>query len=171
VRRGSVFVLLAVTTLFAGGFGGSASSVPPGGKIGKITVLSIPEERADLEIFQFCRPDILKPGRYSRSCTVPHTKLLFLGCGDFETTKARLNRIWREIRWTVSLDGRLIDLPRFGTEDRILYSYPPAGGKTAYLRVWKVAAEDLPAGKHALRCVSRQVGFGTIDATWTFAVR
>jgi hypothetical protein len=172
VRRGSVFVLLTLTAaLLASGFRSSPPPVRPGSKIGKITLLSIPEERADLEIFQFCRPDMLKPGRYRRSCTVPHTGLLFLGCGDFETTKAKLNRIWREIRWTVFLDGRLVDLRWFGTEDKILYAYPPAGGKNAYLRVWKVTAKDVPSGKHALRCVSRQSGFGTIDGTWTFDVQ
>jgi hypothetical protein len=171
VRRGGVFVLLAVTAaLLASGFRSSSPPVRPGGKIGKITLLSIPQERTNLEIFTFCRPDILRPGRYTRTCTVPHTRVLFLDCGDFETTKAKLNGIWRKIRWTVSLDGQPVDLRRFGTEDRILYAYPPAGGKNAYLRVWKVAAEDVPTGKHALRCVSRQSGLGTIDATWTFTV-
>jgi hypothetical protein len=166
-------LLISVPTLVlvpAGALAARSSPVEPGGKIGEITLVSLPEAKADYEIFQFCRPDILKPGRYKRSCTVPHTKLLFVGYGDFETTRAKLGMVWRQIHWTMSLDGRPVDLRRFGTEDRVLPAYPPAGGKTAYLRLWTVMAEDVSPGQHTLRYVSRQSGFGTIDVTWTFVV-
>jgi hypothetical protein len=170
MRQGWLFAFVAALVFVPVVGSAAVAPVEPGGKVGEATLLSLSEERADLEIFAFCRPDILRPGRYERSCTVPHTHLLFLDCGDFETTKAKLDRVWREIRWMVSVDGRPVDLRHFGTEDKVLYAYPPAGGKNAYLRVFKVTAEGLPPGKHALRCVSRQRGFGTIDATWTFVV-
>lgn len=154
----------------ASSLAGVASGVKPGGKIGAITLLSLPEQKADAEIFAFCRPDIQKPGRYTRNCAVPHTRLLFVGYGDFETSKIKLNTVWRKIDWTMYLDGHRVELASFGTQDRVLLAYPPAGGKTAYLRLWRVTAKGVPPGKHMLRYVSSRSGFGTTDAIWTFVV-
>jgi hypothetical protein len=165
--------LLACVLLLAApasALAGLASGVKPGGQIGAITLLSLPEQKADTEIFAFCRPDIQKPGTYARKCAVPRTRLLFVGYGDFETSKVKLNAVWRKIDWAMYLDGHRVELAAFGTQDRVLYAYPPAGGKTAYLRLWRVTAKGVPPGAHTLRYVSSRTGFGISDAVWTFVV-
>jgi hypothetical protein len=171
MRRSRLLPALAVVLLVpAGAVAALSTALRPSERIGAVTLVSVPEASADSGIFTFCRPEILDTGRYRRTCTVPRTKLLFLGYGAFETSRAKLDDIWRQLRWTMTFDGRAVDLRAFGTEDRVLRRYAAAGGRTAYLRAWKVAAENLPPGRHTLRYTMRQSGYGTTDATWTFVV-
>jgi len=170
-RFRQAIVTIAAALLVAGAFAASAGAVEPGGHVGSITLADDALDSSAVDFFEACRPDVAKPGVYRRSCSLPFSKRLFIGWGDFETSTAKLDAVWSTIRWRAYLDGRRIDLPAFGTEDRTLYAYPPAGGKTAYLRQWRVTADGIPPGKHRLRWVYVQKGFGTEDITWTFAMR
>ncbi|HTO24626.1 MAG TPA: hypothetical protein VMJ49_01915 [Gaiellaceae bacterium] len=164
-------VTIAAVLVAAGAFASAAGAVEPGGHVGAIFLTDDPRLVSDTDFFQYCRPDISKPGVYRRSCSLPFSKRLFIGYGDFETSPAKLDAVWSTIRWTAYLDGRKIDLPSFGTETQTLDAYPPAGGRTAYVRQWRITANGIPPGKHRLRWVAAQKGFGTEDVTWTFTMR
>jgi hypothetical protein len=172
VRRGSVFVLLSVTVVLLGtGFGSSQPPVGPGGKIGTMTLVRGIEHAADAELWLFCKPVIPKPGRYRRTCFVPFVRRLFIGYGDWERTRKALDFVWKQLKWDLWFDGRHINLPRFGTSERTLYSFPPAGGKNVILREWSVTLIGITPGKHVLRYRSASRSLGTTDATWTFTVQ
>jgi hypothetical protein len=171
VRRGSVFVLLAVVVvLLAGGFRSAPPPVRPGGKIGTMTLVRGIEHRADDEIWRFCKAVIPKPGRYRRTCFVPRVERLFIGYGDWERTRKALDSAWRQLKWDLWFDGRRVDLPRFGTSERTLYYFAPAGGKNAILREWSVTLVGVASGKHVIRYRSASRSLGTTDATWTLTV-
>ena len=91
---------------------------------------------------------------YKRTCTFPFAGRLFIGYGEFATSMAKLNQVWNTTRrWQMWLDGQPVDLSAFGTQDRILYGWPPAGGKIAYVRQWRVTADGVTPGNHRLRYV------------------
>jgi hypothetical protein len=166
-----VFVLpLVVVVLLAGGFGGSPPPVRPGGKIGTMTLVRGIEHKADDEIWRFCKAVIPKPGRYRRGCFVPRVERLFIGYGDWARTRMGLDSVWRQYKWDLWLDGRPVDLPRFGTSERTLYYFPPAGGKNAVIREWSVTLVGVTSGKHVIRYRSASHALGTTDATWTLTV-
>jgi hypothetical protein len=172
VPRGIVFVLLPVTALLlAAGFPSSSSPVGPGGKIGAVTLVRGIEHKADAELWVFCDPAIPKPGRYLRTCSVPHVRRLFIGYGDWERTRRALDSAWKQLKWDLWFDDRRVALPRFGSSERTLYAYPPAGGKNAILREWSVTLVGVTPGKHVIRYRSASRSLGTTDATWTFTVR
>jgi hypothetical protein len=170
VRRGSVFVLLPVTALLlASGFRSSPPPVAPGGKIGAMTLVRGIEHKADAELWgMFCDATIPKPGRYRRTCSVPHVQRLFIGYGDWERTRKALDSVWKQLKWDLWFDGRRVDLPRFGTSERTLYYFRPAGGKNVILREWSVTLIGVTPGKHVIRYRSASRSLGTTDATWTF---
>jgi hypothetical protein len=128
------------------------------------------EPRADDELWRFCAPVIPKPGTYHRSCLVPHIARLFIGYGDWERTRKALDSAWKQLKWDLWLDGRRVDLRRFGSSERTLFNFPPAGGKTAILREWSVTLLRVTSGKHVIRYRSQSRSLGTTDATWTFTV-
>jgi hypothetical protein len=166
-----VFVLLAVVVvLLAGGFRSPPPPVRPGGKIGTMTLVRGIEHRADDEIWRRCNPVIPKPGRYHRTCFVPRVERLFIGYGDWERTQKALDSVWRQLNWELWFDGRRVDLPRFGTSERTLYSFAPAGGENATLREWSVTLVGVTSGKHVIRYRSASRSLGTTDATWTLTV-
>jgi hypothetical protein len=165
----SVFLLAAVTAL-VGGCGGSADSAEPGSTIGAMTLVRGTTSQADLKFFDFCNPIILKAGQYRRSCHMPHVHRMFIGYGNFETSRRSLARDWRQTRWDLWVDGDRVDLPAFGTDDRTLYAFPPAGGKNVTLREWDVILANPTPGKHELHYRSRPGSGATTDATWTFVV-
>ena len=75
------------------------------------------------------------------------------------------------MKWDLWFDGRQVSLPRFGTSERTLYAFPPAGGKDAILREWSVTLIGVTPGKHAIRYRSASRSLGTTDATWTLIVQ
>ena len=173
MRRGSVFllVLLPVTAVLLGsGFGHSPPPVGPGGKIGTMTLARGIEHKADDEIWRFCKAVIPKPGPYRRTCFVPRVERLFIGSGDWERTRKALDSAWRQLKWDLWVDGRRVDLPRFGISERTLYYFAPAGGKTVILREWSVTLVGVTSGKHVIRYRSASRSLGTTDATWTLTV-
>jgi len=156
-----VFVLSA--------FGGGSSQLRPGDELSGMTLIKGTAAKADLKLFDVCDPVILASGRYTRKCrAVPRVSRLFIGYGQFDLPQV-INTTWKGSRWAAWLDGRRIDLPRFGTSDRTLVAFPPAGGKTVTLREWRVMLVKAPPGRHTLRYRFRDPS-GAIDATWVFAV-
>jgi hypothetical protein len=162
---------IAATLLVVGVLAPAARAVEPGGHVGAILLTNDARLDSDTDFFEYCRPDAPTPGVYKRSCSLPFSKRLFIGYGDVETSTAKLDAVWNTIHWTAYLDGRKIDLPSFGTEGQTLTNYPRGSGKTGYLRQWRITANGIPPGKHTLRWVSVQSGFGKTDVTWTFAMR
>jgi hypothetical protein len=124
---------------------------------------------ADQKLFDICDPIILRSGRYVRRCgVVPRVKRLFIGYGTFAAPRA-INRVWEQVVWSAWFDGRRIQLHAFGTSDRPLYAFPPAGYKTVTLRKWRVMVVNAAPGRHTLR-YRGQDATGVLDATWTFTV-
>jgi hypothetical protein len=165
-----VFVLLALTA-FVGGCGGSMGPAEPGSKIGAMKLVRGTSSQADEKFFDLCNPIILKSGQYRRSCHVPEVGRLFIGYGTFEPTRRNLERDWTQSRWDLWVDGHRVDLPAFGTSDRALYAFPPAGGKDVILREWDVILANATPGRHELRYRSRHGSSATTGATWTFVVK
>jgi hypothetical protein len=96
---------------------------------------------------------------------------LFIGYGDWERTQKALDSAWRQLKWDLWVDGRRVELPRFGTSERTLYYFAPAGGKNAILREWSVTLVGVTSGKHVIRYRRSASGsLGTTDATWTLTV-
>ena len=172
MRRGSVFVLLVVSAvLLTAGFRSSSAPIRPGGKLGTMTLVRGAEPTADDELWRFCKPALPKPGVYRRTCFVPRVERLFIGYGDWERTRKAVDSVWKELTWNLSLDGRQVDLPRFGTSYRTLYYFPAAGGKNVVLREWSVIVVGATPGKHVIRYRSVSRTLGTTDATWKFTTR
>lgn len=170
MRPRSVLVLVVGTLLVTSGFRSSVPPIGPGGKIGTMTLVRGTEPKADDELWRFCAPNLPKAGTYHRTCSVPHIERLFIGYGDWERTRKALDAAWKQLKWDLWFDGRRVDLPRFGTSERTLYFYPPAGGKTVILRVWSVTMVRITTGKHVVRYRSQSRSLGTTDASWKFTV-
>ena len=150
--------------------GGAAQLVPikPGGKIGTMRLARGTAAGADAKLFDFCDPIITRPGRYRRTCPrVPQYRRIFIGYGSFFTDPAVLDANWKSTRWQLWLDGRRVALPAFGTSDRTLVAFPPAGGKDVTLREWRVMLVGATLGRHTIRYRTR-TGNRTTDATWVF---
>ena len=125
---------------------------------------------ANLKLFDFCDPVITQPGAYRRTCTrVPQVKRLFIGYGSFFTDPAELDAYWKSTQWQMWLDGRKVALRAFGTSDRTLIAFPPAGGSYATLRGWRVMLVRPSVGQHVIRYRS-VTGTDALDATWVFRI-
>jgi hypothetical protein len=161
-------VAVAAAALLAGG-----SPLRPGDHLGSAKLVRGTAPKADEKLFDFCNPVITKPGVYHRSCRLSAVAKLFIGYGAFEANKAALDADWKSTSWAAWLDGRRIALRAFGTSDRPLYAFPPAGGKDVTLREWRVMLLHAK-GQHRLRYrfrgpVAGPSG-GTTDATFSFTV-
>ena len=163
-------VLACMVAAIAAGCGGSSGEVGPGDKVGTMTLVSGTASDADLNVFEFCNPVILKPGTYRRSCAIPRVQRLLIGYGDFEPTRKALESDWKERTWDLWVDGRRVNLAAFGTYDHTLFGFPAAGGKNVILRRWKVILAGVTPGKHTVRYRSNGPSVGTTDATWAFRV-
>jgi hypothetical protein len=155
--------------LLAVGLRSSPPSVGPGGKLGTMTLVRGREYEADAELWGgFCDPFTPTPGRYNRTCSVPRIHRLFIGYGDLEPTLKASRSVWKQLRWELWLDGRRIDLPRFGTSERTLYDVQ-GSGKNMILREWNVILTGATPGKHVIRYRTESPS-GTTDATWAFTI-
>jgi hypothetical protein len=149
--------------------GGSGQGLRPGDRFNGMTLAKGTVATAHQKLFDICDPVILSSGRYVRRCgQVPHVLRLFIGYGTFDLPR-RINKTWSAAKWMAWLDGRPIDLRRFGTSDRTLVAFPPAGFKDVTLREWRVMLVNPSPGRHTLRYLVREPG-GVSDATWTFTV-
>ena len=115
-----------------------------------------------------CDPVVLSPGRRVRSCfPIRRVRRLFVGHGTW-ALKKRIDTAWNQQSWQMWIDGRRVDLSRFGHSDRWLYNYPPAQGRDVVLREWAVILIS-PRGRHSIRYRMR-LPAGVFDTTWKFHV-
>jgi hypothetical protein len=142
----------------------------PGDTVGTMTLARAAYRDGLLSIFAFCEPRTYAPAVYHRHCTVPRTHRLFVGYGDFEATYPALVRAWRRERWRLRVDGHEVRLADFGTDDRVLYDYPPGEGRNSILREWRVLLLDPTPGRHLIRYITRERGAVT-DVTFVVNVR
>ena len=163
----AAFALAALVVLSACG-GGGGGTIEPGDRVGEMVVTTGVSQSPG--IFEFCPPIVLKPGVYSRECTVPAVPQLFIGYGTFEKTTTALDREWNADAksWQAFLDSRKVDLASFGTmPDRSFYE--ASVGASVVLREWNVSLVEPAPGEHTLRYV---VGVkDPVDITWTFTVQ
>lgn len=160
-------VLTLVLVLAA--FGGGSTALGPGDELGAMTLTRGTAAKADLKLFDACDPVVRAPGRYVRRCpAVARVSRLFIGYGQFDLPQA-IDKSWKSSTWAAWLDGHPIDLRRFGTSDRTLVAFPPAGGKTVTLREWRVMLIKGSSGQHTLRYRFRDTD-GVVDAAWVFTV-
>ena len=124
---------------------------------------------ANEKLFDTCDPVIRGSGRYRRRCgDVTRVRRLFIGYGLFAAPQ-EIGRLWATTTWLAWFDGHQIALRQFGTSDRTLYSFPPAGGRDVTLREWRLMLVGVTYGAHTLR-YRRRDSTGTTDAAWTFTV-
>lgn len=169
-HRWSIGLLCVIAACVLVGFAGSVDALRPGDRIGSMQLVRGTAATADLKLFDICDPVILRPGRFQRRCApVPRVQRLFIGHGEFAAPRA-INRVWNQSAFTAWFDGRRIHLRSFGTSDRPLYSFPPAGFKTVTLREWRVIVVNPTPGLHTLRYRTTDAS-GAADVTWVFAVR
>jgi hypothetical protein len=160
----SVVALAAV--LLAGC--GRDDAVGPTDVVQGMVVASMPLGPGVFDLFTFCRPVVLEPGTYRRRCSVPWVSELYVGYGEF-APPSEIDRVWRELRWKAWLDGSRLDLPAFGSSDRKLAAFPPAGHRDVVVRTFDVTIFTPKSGRHTLRYVSDRDA-GRIDVTWTFTI-
>jgi hypothetical protein len=127
-------------------------------------------QRSQTRLFpNWCDPVVLTPGRRTRSCgRIPQTTRLYVGYGLFES-EAKIDRIWKAAKWEMWIDGKRVNLEAFGSSDRWLLKYGPAGNQDVVLREWQVTLLRTTPGRHTIRYRNREAG-GVIDTTWTFTV-
>jgi hypothetical protein len=167
----SLGLALIATTLLLGltGFGGASDPLGPGDRLGRMALVKGTVATADQQLFDICDPVVLTSGRFHRRCgVVPRVKRLFIGYGLFGLPR-EINDAWAQTTWAAWLDGRRIALRAFGTSDRTLYAFPPAGSKNVTLREWRVMLVGVTLGRHTLRYRSQDAS-GIGDTTWTFTV-
>lgn len=152
-------------------FSPPAASAPPGmimpgDKIGDMEVKNGRDESGEPSIFNYCSPIITEsdPSIIVRDCTVPLMPYLFIGYGDFASSKEELDALWQNESWEMYFDGVPVSLVAFGTLEGDFDGNP--------LRQWNVAIENATPGLHNLRYVIR-VKDGSQeprDATWRFTL-
>jgi hypothetical protein len=168
-QRLGLAAVAATTLLTLTGFGATTSPLKPGDRVAGMLLVKGTVATADQKLFDICDPVVLGGGTYHRQCgLVPRVRRLFVGYGSFAPPRA-IDTVWVRTAWAAWLDGRRIQLPAFGTSDRTLYAFPPAGGKDVTLREWRVMLLGATPGRHTIRYragASARAG----DITWTFAV-
>jgi len=161
--------VIAVAALTSVAFGATEPPLKPGDGVGRMTLAKATVASADQKLFDLCNPVILRNGTYRRRCAqIPRVRRLFIGYGLFATPR-EIGRLWTKTTWLAWLDGRRVALQRFGTSDRTLYGFPPAGGKDVTLREWRVMLLGVAPGRHTLRYRWRDAT-GATDAEWIFTV-
>lgn len=147
------------------------ATIEPSTRVNGMLVVRGPAKHSEARLFSdWCDPVVLTPGRRTRSCgRIPRTARLYVGYGLFES-EAKLERTWKASTWDMWIDGQPVDLLAFGTSDRWLLKFGPAGNKDVVLREWNVTLLDATPGRHTIRYRTRDRAW-VIDTTWTFTVR
>lgn len=159
--------VVALVALFAAGCGREDAAEPTDVVQGMV-LASMPLGPGVFDLFTFCRPVVLKPGTYERRCSVPWVSQLYVGYGEF-APPSQIDSVWRSMRWKAWFDGSRIDLAAFGSSDRRLAAFPPAGHRDVVVRTFDVTIFTPKPGPHTLRYVSDADG-RRIDVTWRFTI-
>lgn len=146
--------------------------IEPSTRVNGMLVVQGTVDRAEARLFgMYCDPVVLDNGRETRRCQflIPNTTRLYVGYGSFGPRRA-FESDWRKLRWSMWIDGEPVDLGAFGTTDRWLLDYPPAGGRDVLLREWTVTLVRPTPGRHTIRYRRVESQRGTMDTTWAFTV-
>jgi hypothetical protein len=146
-------------------FAAAQRPVEPGGEIGAMRVVSGELYNASEDWFAVCTSHVSRPGTYHWSCSLPKVPRLYIGAGDVAPTQAEIDSRWKHERWSLWVDGRRVDLPRFGVSDSPISS----NGRPAVLKKWKVILVNAPSGKHTIRYLEKVSG-AAYDGTWVVTV-
>ncbi len=167
--RSTIVCGLVVGGLLAGvAVAADQRPVEPGGKIGAMTVVRGNSYDSDELVWVAgCNDLISKAGKYHWSCVLPKVPRLYIGAESVELTQKKLDSVWKHEGWRLWVDGRPVDLPRFGTSDS--YQRNRFNGKTAFARSWKVILAHAPSGKHTIRYLWR-LPSGAADLTMAVTV-
>jgi len=112
------------------------STLKPGDRIGEMRLTT----EYDMNINYLCGFDELDAG----TCQIPAAvSILGVSTGWSEDTAEELDAAFKDSVWTMTVDGRKIDLPSFGTFDL------DWGEQKA--RVWDVGLSNLTLGEHTVR--------------------
>jgi len=96
--------------------------------------------------------------RVELTCEAVHGDFLFLNClGVVEYTTEDLDARWEKTTWELTIDGEIVDLPKFGLVEQPSNFQP---GKI--VRIWSVAIENLTAGTHTIVCNETFEGAPTV---------
>lgn len=165
----ATIAIAAAAVIASAGYAGTSGGLRPGDRIGEMRLAKGTAATAELKLFELCNPIVTgKSPQIERCGRVPFTKRIFIGYGSFDLPR-KIDRLWGRTRWSAWLDGRPIRLAAFGSSDRPLFAFQPAGGKTVTLREWRVMLVRATPGRHTLRY--RSVGpDGKGDTTWIFHV-
>jgi hypothetical protein len=170
MRRFLALAVIATAALASVGFGATGTPLKPGDRVGQMMLARATVATANEKLFDTCHPVILRSGTYRRRCAqLRRVRRLFIGYGLF-ACPAEIGLLWAATTWLAWFDGHRVALQRFGTSDRTLYGFPPAGGKDVTLREWGLMLLGVTPGRHTLRYRWRD-GTGTTDAAWTFTVK
>jgi hypothetical protein len=159
---------LALPAILAAGCGGPGP-VGPTDVVDGMEVASVPLGPGVFDLFIFCRAVTLEPGAHARTCRVPWVSQLYVGYGEFAPAD-ELEGLWRTLRWKAWLDGRRVDLEAFGTSDRKLAAFEPAGYEDVVVRTFDVTIFTPRPGRHTLRYVREPARGAKTDVTWTFTI-
>ena len=125
-------------------------------------------------MWEFCDPLVDQPGTHAAECEVPELQRLMVGYGWVAETPEDLEQTWQRVRWQLSLDGRPVDLPSFGTLPDIYY-FEPKFGHEMWLRLWAITIVNPTPGPHTLHYTSEALDPADVeversDQTWTLTV-
>ncbi|PWU24921.1 MAG: hypothetical protein C5B48_03930 [Candidatus Rokuibacteriota bacterium] len=165
MARRTGLVLLIATVVVLTGFGGATRPLRPGDHLGKMVLRRGTAVTAGFKLFDICNP----PGSGRQHCgLVPDVRRLFIGYGSFAPPD-QISQLWTQTTWSGWLDGHRLQLSAFGSSDRTLDAYPPAGGQDVTLREWRVVLVGATPGRDTIRY--RSLGpDGNSDVTWIFTV-
>ena len=138
--------------------------VEPGGKIGAMTVIRGDDSHAK-NMWASCPTHISKPGIYHRSCSPSKSPRLYIGASDSRATQKELDSAWKNERWSLWVDRRPVDLPRFGAS--VSHGF---NGHDFFSKSWRVILVDAPSGKHTIHYRWRQPS-GVFDVTMNVTVQ
>ena len=150
--------------------GDQQATIGPSKRVNGMLVVQGAAQRSQARLFSdWCDPVVLTPGRRTRECgRIPRTARLFVGYGLF-APEATIDRAWKASKWEMWIDNQRVNLQAFGTADRTLVKYPPAGNEDVVLREWSVTLVRATPGRHTIRYRTTEHS-GTADTTWKFTV-
>jgi len=173
VRRWFAAIALIALALAVGASAKTShdAAIDPGQRVGGMLVVQGLEREADLSIWTFCNPIVTATGPEARTCSVPQSRRIFAGYGIWGESKKIVDGAWHKGAWALWIDGRRVDLGRFGTDDRWMQNPSrPAAKRLVLLRLWSIVLVGAK-GTHWIRYRSRLEDGGPFTFNrWKFTV-
>jgi hypothetical protein len=173
IRRWFASIVLVALSVTAGASATSShdAAIDPGQRVSGMLVVQGLESDADLSIWTYCNPIVTAPGPEARTCSVPRSRRIFAGYGIWGESRKIVDEAWHKRAWALWIDGRRVDLDRFGTTEQwIQHPRRPAAKKLVLLRLWAIVLVGAK-GTHLIRYRSRLEDGGAFTLnTWKFTI-